>query len=102
MHWNQPENGKHVVMDFSVQLDHIYGSALEKALCELGMCQPSFKRTVLSGKECNHCQTLHKTFAMEIEMICTNDVPKEIKSLEFVQKYLTGYQSVNCISWQIF
>ena len=48
---------------------YISGSALEKALCELGMCQPSFKRTVLSVKECTHCQTLHKTFAMEIERL---------------------------------
>ena len=34
---------------------YISGSALEKTLYQLGMCQPGVMSTVLSGKHCNFC-----------------------------------------------
>ena len=86
---------------------------MEKTLYQLVMSQTGVMSTVLSGKHCNRCETLHKTFAIAMERLylhktCTTDVPEElhvacvthceefdnIRSLEFVRKYLTDYQSV--------
>ena len=74
-------------MNFLVQLDHTYlgdiGGNLEYTY-QLEMCQPSIMSTDLSGKYCNRCQTLHKTFATAINTLyihktCTIDVPEQLQ-----------------------
>ena len=77
------------------------------------MCQPTLRGRLCLESTTIICQILHKAFAIAIERLylhktCTTDVPKEllvacvthyegfgkIRSLEFVKKYLTDYQSV--------
>ena len=57
-------------MDFLVQLVHIYpGTHWRKLYISLGMCPLGVKGTVLSGKHCSLCQTLHITFPIAIERL---------------------------------
>ena len=60
---------------------YISGSTLEETL---GICQPGVMSTVLAGKHCNRCKTLHKTFGIAIKRLyprksCTVDVPEELQ-----------------------
>ena len=58
------------VIGLLVQLNRVYmGSALTDTLYQLGMCQPGVISLVLSGKYCNRCQTLYKTFAIATERL---------------------------------
>ena len=53
-----------------MQLNRVYiGSTLADTLYQLGMRQSGVMSMILSGKHCNRCQTLHKTFAIAIERL---------------------------------
>ena len=70
------------------------------------MCQPGVMSTVFSGKHCNRCQTVHKTFVIAIERwyvhkTCTIDVPvsltmKNLVRLDLLNSWKSNsdYQSI--------
>ena len=121
MRWNQLENWSkvminlgniHIVGFFGATGSYISESALKKTY-QLGMCQSGIMSTVLYGKHCSRCQTLHKKFGLgteglylhkpytidvseEVQVACAthNEELGKIRSLESVKKYLTDCQSV--------
>ena len=58
-----------LLWNFGAIGSYISGNALEETLYQLGMCPPGVMSTVLSGKHCNRCQTLHKTFPIATERL---------------------------------
>ena len=60
---------------------------------------PGVISTVLCGKHCNRCQTLHKTFTIALERLylhttCAIDLPKE-RSVLFTMKNLIRLDLLN-------